>query len=282
MHLAMTRTALAAVLLGLPAMAGPVGYAQATGYFKKDTRPTLYQPLNLLDGSDKTAWCTTGSDPLNDQLVFGFKGSARVEEVRITTGNNFDASTFKDFARAHKFELKGLRDGRKFTVADQRGAQTVTLDPPLEGARLTLEVLDIYPAEDPDVPVCITDVIFLSGGKPLNGAWMTPRLKYDKSMQPLLGTWFAGYEGAPDRFLSFFYDGTYRYSYEPFDQGRDKPKEISGTYDATPSRLTLEIPGKGKVSVKHSRDKAKGDKGFTLSMDGDLPPDLKGAFRSQP
>jgi hypothetical protein len=282
MRLVMTRAALATVLLGLPALAGPVGYAQATGYYKKDTRPTLYQPLNLLDGRDATAWCTTGSDPLNDTLVFGFKGSARIEEVRITTGNNFDGNTFKEFARAHKFELKGLRDGRKFTVADQRGVQAVPLSPPLEASRVTLEVLDVYPSDDPEASVCITDVVFISDGKPLNGPWMAPKLKYDKSMQPLLGTWFAGYEGAPDRFLNFFYDGTYRYSFEPFDQGRDKPKELTGTYDATPTRLTLEIPGKGKVNLKVSLDKAKGDKGFTLTMEGDLPPELKGAFRSKP
>jgi hypothetical protein len=202
MRLVMTRAALATVLLGLPALAGPVGYAQATGYYKKDTRPTLYQPLNLLDGRDATAWCTTGSDPLNDTLVFGFKGSARIEEVRITTGNNFDGNTFKEFARAHKFELKGLRDGRKFTVADQRGVQAVPLSPPLEASRVTLEVLDVYPSDDPEASVCITDVVFISDGKPLNGPWMAPKLKYDKSMQPLLGTWFAGYEGAPDRFLN--------------------------------------------------------------------------------
>jgi hypothetical protein len=278
----MTRKALAVVLWGLPALAGPVGYAQATGYYKKDSRPTLYQPLNLLDGRDNSAWCTTGSDYLNDTLVFGFKGSARIEEVRITTGNNFDATTFKDYQRAQKFELKGLRDGRKFTVADQRGVQSVPLNPPLEASRLTLEILDMYPSEDPEMPVCITDIIFISDGKPLNGAWMAPKLKYDKATQPLLGTWFAGYEGAPDRFLSFFYDGTFRYSYEPFDQGKDKPKEIAGSYDATPTRLTLELPGKGKVNVKLSRDPAKKGGGFTLAMEGDLPPDLKGVFRSHP
>ena len=36
-------------LVSLDAAAAGVGFAQATGYFKKDTRPTLYQPLNLLD-----------------------------------------------------------------------------------------------------------------------------------------------------------------------------------------------------------------------------------------
>lgn len=278
----MTRAAVAVALWALPAWAGPIGYAQATGYFKKDSRPTLYQPLNLLDARNNTAWCSTGADPLDDTLVFGFKGSARVEEIRITTGNNFDEATFKDFQRAHKLELKGLRDGRKFSVADQRGPQSVPINPPLEASRLTLEVLEAYPAEDPEVPVCITDIVFISEGKPLNGPWMSPKLKYDKAVQPLLGTWFGGYPGAPDRFLSFFYDGTYRYSYEPFDQARDKPKEISGSYDATPSRLTLELPGKGKVNARVTRDKLKGDKGTGLTLEGDLPQELRTTFRSVP
>ena len=77
-----------------PASAGGIGYAQATGYFKKESRPTLYQPLNLLDGRDVTAWCSTTSDPLNELLTFGFNGPVRIEELRINAGNNFDANTW--------------------------------------------------------------------------------------------------------------------------------------------------------------------------------------------
>ena len=39
-------------------------------------------------------------------------------------------------------------------------------------------------------------MIFYTDGKPLNGAWLTQKLKYDKHRAPLLGTWYAGYEGA--------------------------------------------------------------------------------------
>ena len=44
-----------ATMVAAPVSAGSIGYAQATGYFKKESRPTLYQPLNLLDARDATA-----------------------------------------------------------------------------------------------------------------------------------------------------------------------------------------------------------------------------------
>src|SRR4051812_7994397 len=77
--------------------APPVGYAQATGCYKRETRPSLYQPLNMLDGREVTAWCSRSGDHLADVLSFGFKGTAKVDEVRVYTGNGFDDATFKQF-----------------------------------------------------------------------------------------------------------------------------------------------------------------------------------------
>lgn len=257
---------------------GQIGYAQATGYFKKDTRPTLYQPLNLLDSREATAWCSTTADPLSEQLTFGFKDSVTIDEVRVYTGNGFDDSTWKEFSKAKKFSLKGPTGGTKFTLADERGLQAVPIKPALEGARFTLEVLDQFPSDDPDSPVCITDIVFYSEGKPLNGAWLTQKLKYDKGRAGLMGTWFGGPPGAPDHYLSFYFDGTFQYSYEPYDP-TVKRKAFHGDYDASGGRLTLDVPGKGRVSVKIHRDKA-GD-GRTLNLEGDIPEDLKQTFRDK-
>ncbi|HEX4621799.1 MAG TPA: hypothetical protein VH208_09560 [Myxococcaceae bacterium] len=263
------------------ASAPPIGYAQATGYFKKDTRPTLYQPLNLLDGREVTAWCSPTADPLSEQITFGFKDAARIDEVRVYTGNGFDDSTWKEFSRAKKLSLKGPVAGAKFQVADERGLQSVPINPPLVGARFTLEVLDQYPSEDPDAPVCITDIVFYSEGKPLNGSWLTQKLKYDKGRAQLMGTWFAGPEGAPDHFLSFYFDGSFQYSYEPFDP-TVKHKSFHGEYDASGSRLALDLPGKGRVSVRIHRDKKGDDAGArTLNLEGDLPEDMKLTFRDK-
>ncbi|MBI3181246.1 MAG: hypothetical protein HYZ28_03785 [Myxococcales bacterium] len=277
----MGQTVLAAALALAPisAVAGSIGYAQATGYYKKDSRPTLYQPLNLLDAREATAWCSTTSDPLNEQLTFGFKGPSRIDEIRVYTGNGFGEDTWEEFSRARKFSLKGPTGAQVFTVADQRGFQPVAINPPLEGSQFTMEVLDQYPAADLDMPVCVTDIVFYSDGKPLNGSWLTQKLKFNKQQAPYLGTWFAGYEGAPDRFLSFFFDGTFRFAYEPLDQGQQKGRAFSGDYEISGSRISLELPGKGKVTARIRRDRLKGKPGHSLVLEGELPEDLRQTFR---
>lgn len=267
-------------LAALAASSAPIGYAQSTGYYKKETRPTLYQPLNLLDGREVSVWCTSGGDPLNDKLFFGFKGPATIDEVRVYTGNGSDDASFQEFSRAKKFSIKSSHGARSFTVADQRGLQSVSLQPPLSGTNFTLEILDLYPAEDPDSPVCVTDIVFYSHGKPLNGPWLTQKLKYDKQRAPVLGTWYSGYVGAPERFLSLFFDKTYRLDYEPIDTAK-KVRAFTGEYEVYGSRVTLTVPGKGKFTGKLSRRTDEGG-GRTLTFEGAAPEDLKEAFRDQP
>lgn len=267
-----------AALAGAP---GSIGYAQATGYFKKDSRPTLYQPLNLLDGRDATAWCSPTSDPLNELITFGFNGAVKIEELRISSGNNFDENTWNEHGRARKIVIKSGKQSQTLNIEDQRGVQTVQLNPPMLGSRFVIEVLDHYPAEDPDAVVCLTDVVFVAEGKPLNGPWLTTKLKYDKSSALVMGTWYSGFDKTPDRFLTFNFDGTFRFTYEPFDTTRNQEKTVTGNYDVSATKLVFEIGGK-KRAVKFSKDPAKSGGGFTLSFDGELPEDLKGPWRSNP
>jgi len=270
------------VCLGsLGAFAGPVGFAQATGYYKKETRPTLYQPLNLLDGRDATAWCSTTSDPLNDHLSFGFNGVTKFEELRVSAGNGFDQHTWEQFARAKKIVIKSGKQSKTIELEDKRGMQAITIDPPLQGSRFTVEVLDQYPAEDPEAPTCLTDIVFVSETKALNGPYLTSKLKYDKSIAAVMGVWYSGYSGTPDQFLAFNFDGTFRYTYEPFDPARSKPKTIEGSYDVTSSRIVLQTGGKRYV-VKYSKDPGKKGNGLVLTFDGELPEELKGPFRNVP
>lgn len=265
-------------LWGTIAAAGGVGYAQATAYFKQDSRPTLYQPLNLLDGRDATAWCTPTADPLTDVLTFGFNGPIRLDELRIANGNGFDTSTWDTFSRARKLVIRSGKQSQTFSLEDLRGPQALRVDPPMTGARFSVEVLDTFPAEDPEVPVCLTDVVFFSDGKPLNGSWLATRLKFDRFAAPLMGTWVAGYEGTPDRFWSFNFDGTFHYSYEPYDEVIAKPLTLDGTYDVSAGRLVLGVRGK-RYSVGLSRQPRKGG-GLELKIDGELPAELKGSWRS--
>lgn len=265
------------LLISSVALAGnTVGYAQATGYFKRDSRPTLYQPLNLLDARDITSWCTTTSDPLNDVLTFGFNTPVTIEELKINNGNNFSEEVWKDFARAKKVVVKAGKESRTFTLEDKRGAQSLTISPPLKGLRFSVEILDAYDAEeDLEASVCLTDVVFVQDGKALNGPWLTTQLKYDKGTQYVMGTWVSGYEGTPDYFLSFNYDGTFRFSYEPFDTKANKPEVITGRYDVSGGRIRFEVEGK-----KHTVGYAK--EGGKLTFDGELPAALKRPWRAQP
>jgi hypothetical protein len=262
--------------------AASTGYAHATGYFKKDSRPTLYQPLNLLDAREATAWCSATPDYLNDTITFGFKGLVKLDEVRIYTGNGFDKDTFQSFSRARKLRITGPERVHELQLSDERGLQAVTLNPPIEAEYVTLEVLDSFaPSDDPDVPTCLTDVIFYQSGRALSGRWMTPKLKYDKARANLLGTWFSGHEGAPDRSVSFFFDGTFRMVYEPYE-GRGRI--YSGEYRAAGSRLTLEVPGKGSVSGRMQREKKEDPRGRgyrLLTIKGPVPEDFRSPFRDK-
>jgi hypothetical protein len=263
------------------ALAAPpsVGYAQAADYLEKDAHPERYHPINVLDGRDASVWCAAPGSA--STLTIGFKGVATVDEVRLYTGNGSEREAFKAFARAKKLTLEGKDSAKNFTVEDKRGLQTVPLNPPVSGAWFTLDVKSTFPGSDSDAPVCLTDIVFYFGGKPLNGTRMAPVLRYEPRTEPLLGTWFAGARGAPDRFFSLYVDGTYRFVHEPLDG--TEPTVLTGAYTASGSRLTVELPKKGKVPLRYTREEATGPGGgHTLTLEGELPDEWKEPFRSKP
>ncbi len=264
---------LPAVALSAP----PIGYAQSSGHFKKDSKPAQYQPLNLIDGRDSTAWCTPTSDPLSEKLTFGFKGVVTIDEVHVYTGNGESDDAFKSFSRARKLSLQSGSGGAvTLSVGDERGLQPVPLRPAVTGAQFTLEILDQFPASDPDSPVCLTDVVFYSEGRPLNGTWLVSKLKYDKQRAQVMGTWFSGYESAPERFLSFYFDKTYRLVFEPVDPAT-KGRVLSGEYTVSGNRVTLTLPGKKRLTGKLGEEKG----GRGLVFEGATLEDFKEPFRDR-
>lgn len=284
MRAAMTRSYLIMILWpGLASAAPQIGYAQATGYYEQAAQPTLYQPLNVLDGRASTSWCSASADMYAASLSFGFKSPAKIDEVRIYTGNGLNERTFEEFGRAKKLVIRGAGNAQILNLSDRRGLQAIALRPSLTALEVTLEITDQYPAEDPEAPVCLSDVIFYSEGKPLNGSWLSTRLKYDASQTELLGTWFAGPDGAADKFLSFYFDGTYRFAYEPYDldsQGRI----FTGGYHLSGERLSLEIPGKGWIHLRARREikqSAPGDFQRSLLLEGELPEELPRSYRDR-
>ena len=255
-----------------------LGYAQASNYFKREARPTQYQPVHLVDGKEATAWCSASGDPLVERITFGFKGEVTVDEVRIVTGNAADEETWKGFGRVKKLSLKGLGGGATVTLSDERGPQAVTLKSPVEGSEVTVEVLDLYPADDLDQPTCLSEVVFYSRGKPLGASWLGPQWKFDPALAPLLGTWYGGSPGAPTHFLSLYADGTWRYAYEPWDAPRDA-KSLAGSYALAGNAVALLLEDGAKVSVRI--DQRKGAEP-ALAVEGAAPEPFKRPWRGQP
>ncbi|MFP2931634.1 discoidin domain-containing protein [Pyxidicoccus sp. 3LG] len=258
----------------------PPGYIRADDWLERESQPERYVPLHLLDGRDTTAWCATGDSPA--PVTIGFKDAVSVDEVRVYTGDGSDRAAFKAHARARKFTLTSVDASRSLTVEDKRGLQAVRLSSPLQGARFILEVVDRFPGADPAAPVCVTDLVFYSGGKALNGTWLAPRLKYDGRLAPLLGTWFGGLEGAPESFLSFYLDGTYRYTREPLEGGG--PTSVTGTYTLSGTRLSLDVPKRGRITGTFKGGGKEGTRSpdAALSLEGAVAEEWGREFRGQP
>jgi hypothetical protein len=100
-------------LLGVVLSAVPgLGYVQATDWYEHASTPAHFQPLQLVDGNLKTAWCSSSSDAQADALSFGFASVAVVDEVRLGTGNQVDTATFHASARQRKLRPPGAPPAR--------------------------------------------------------------------------------------------------------------------------------------------------------------------------
>lgn len=269
---------LAVVLSAVPGL----GYVQASDWFEHASNPAHFQPLQLVDGNLKTAWCSSSSDAQADALGFGFASLVVIDEVRVGTGNQADTAAFHASARPRKFVLR--TDGRAstFSVADTEGLQTVKLDQPLQGQVFTLEVLDVEPAEDPAAPACVSEVQLVSHGKPVPHP-KGKLLKWDAERQRLLGTWYAGDEGNPDRSLSFFLDGTWQLRTVVYDEPT-RPKTVNGTWGQEKKGLWMKAPtsGRGKVTPDlETKADARGKPRTTLALKGSVPAALRVPFRDR-
>jgi hypothetical protein len=275
----MTATALVGLVL---AAAPSVGYVQATGWAERSTAPGRFQPLNLVDGDTHTAWCSSGGDAQADTITVGVPANVVIEEVKVATGNQADASAFHGYARAKKFVLRTEGRAATFSVADTEGVQTVKLDTPLQGTNFALEVLDVEPGEDPAMPACVSELQLVSHGRAL-AAPAKKLLRWNPDRAALYGTWYAGDEGAPDKSLAFFVDGTWMYrSVPPGEPTRSRT--LSGQWGVEKHALWMKAPGsaRGKVqATRESQADARGKLRTILQLSGGVSSELRVPFRDR-
>jgi hypothetical protein len=276
------RSALASALLLLATSAHgvpKVGWVRATGQLEAAT-PSHYSPLNLLDGNPATVWCSRDADALKETLTFGFAEPVTLTRLEVSTGNGASEESFRASSRVRKLLLRGPEASATVTLEDRRGVQSVQLEKPLKGKTFALEVLDSFSAEDPLAPVCLADVVPFSGMTPLAGAALRKRLAFQPGRAEVLGLWYGGPEGAPDRTLTFLLDGTWR-SLPEGPSGRGKP--LSGKWWTKSGEVWLRIPGVGKVQAAPRlgvQKDAAGKPLVTLTLEGPVGP-LRQTFRER-
>jgi hypothetical protein len=96
----------------------------------------------------------------------------------------------------------------------------------------------------------------------------------------VLGLWYGGPDGAPDRTLTFFLDGTWHSAPEG-PSGKMKP--LSGQWWTKAGEVWLSIPGMGKVAARphvSTKPDAAGKPLATLSFEGQVG-ELKQTFRDR-
>lgn len=233
------------------ASAGGVGYARASSQLKSDTKASLFTPLNVLDGRENTVWCEgADGDGVGESILVGFRGPTAIDEVRITTGDARDEASFKAHGRVKGLDIKTSESSHSFVVVDNQEAQSFKFEKSIEVERLTLEIGAATKGEGEEASAtCLADVVFLSKGKPINGTWLESKLRYEKGRATMMGTWYGGPTGARDKFLDFYSDGTWHYSFRPFDP-EIKRIEIGGDYAFDGSHLRMKMPGKGWVDLR--------------------------------
>ncbi len=245
--------------------AAPVGWVKATSTYKSDSRPTLYQPLLLLDGRQNTAWCAgVPGDGVGETVTVGFKGVATIDELRIATGDGKDEETWKAHNRVRKLVVHEERFNREIILADNRELQSYKFDPPIEGERLFFEIAAVYRGSAEGAVTCLSDIVFVNNGKPIDGPFLADKLGYDRGRAQVMNMWASGPEGTPEKFLSLYYDGTFHFRYVPIDpdvQG----KRLSGEYRYEGGRLLLKYPGADWIDAKAKRERIGREDGSVVA-----------------
>ena len=83
------------LLLGVVLSAAPaLGFVQTSDWYEHASTPAHFQPLHLVDGDLRTAWCAASSDAQADALTFGFSAMRMVPvlQVKLRVVEDFSVS----------------------------------------------------------------------------------------------------------------------------------------------------------------------------------------------
>jgi hypothetical protein len=273
----LARGLFAALLLGAGgASAEALAFVKASSELD-DGRPRSYA-FNLVDGKPTTSWCAKPTDG-ELKIVFGFKKAMKVTRLSVVAGS-VRGKAF-DARRKHARVL-GVNDGnhmREIKLTEQVGAQTVTLDPPVEGRQFAVTVLNARGGEG---PVCLGEITIKSTRGQLSGPSVGTKVRgLSTPARRMVHRWVDNVD-APERTLLLALDGTFTYRFEPLLEG--KPVTLRGKWRGSHRWLKLEMGSKSFAMKKKMTRIDDGDQQLVqLSLKGKAPhPSLVSEFSPAP
>jgi hypothetical protein len=194
------------------ASAGALGYLRASSQFAHDSNPALYHPLNLIDDDPTTLWCEGAEGEGEGESVrFYFKTRQKVDRIvvvpAVQSGRLVDSVQIDDGSNTIRVAIKGSHP------VEQR------LDRPLEGVTYAVSISHVD-GPNPDSKLdkdvaCLADVLLYFKNRLFGGKSSSDRLHYDPVRDRLLGPWSGEPFGAPEKFITFFLDGTWEWTFKP-------------------------------------------------------------------
>jgi len=240
------------VILSLAGTAGAaeVFYARSNGSLESGEKPGRYGALNILDDNHGTVWCSAGTgEGARIEIVFSEK--VDIDRMVVFTGNQASKKSYADFSRVREMQLRESDMTHSVQLADKLGPQPLDFDPPISTRRLVIEMLAGFRGKDKR-HICISDIVFYSGKRALNGKKLRPFIKKSNTFFDFLDTWVSGPEYGKNRELVLGVRKTYTFAYVPSDP-MEQAVMLNGAFRIKKGVPELKIK-KSWIPVKVLRD----------------------------
>lgn len=233
---------------------GPIAL-QATS--ERDAGAPASMVWNLHDGREDTRWCTANGDRQR-RAVFVFAAAQDVSVVRIVPSKTDAPLAVRvgDGTGVHEVPL----DGQPVAIG---------IDPALHTRRVVVQL--VGGRKNRSGALCLAELSLETAKGPVEGKATARALRgHQNASRAAIGVWVDD-QGAPERTLELRLDGSFRFRYRPFLDG--KPATQRGTWRWKNDKLVLSARGKSWTMPARTAVTAEGGgaRQAQLTLSGDGP-----------
>jgi hypothetical protein len=254
--------------------AAEVFYARSNGSLESGEKPGRYGALNILDDNHATAWCSAGTGE-GSRIVIVFSEKVDIDRMDVFTGNQASKKTYAAFSRVREMQLRESEMTHSVRLADKNGSQSLSFDPAISTRRLTLELQAGFRGKSKRHS-CISDIIFYSGRRALNGKKLKPFIANSTAFIDFLDTWISGPEYGKNRELVLGIKKTYTFAYVPSDP-MEQAVNLKGDFRIKNGALELKVK-KSWIPVKVRRDDIGKALKIKIEEGNEVPRGMSGVF----